>query len=213
MLCSLQNRLTVSISHRDAPSSSGPSAAGEEQRDSLILLCEAGGWLGACSTGPAPAAPGRTKCRVSGDHPATPARADTQPPPLPIQCHGGKLSLRCGATEKAEKQVLTAAVGEHGFSLPAVLWTLPAAAAHHCSRQQNSPALPPARQPRAPGGLKQNELLWRDYPSAPGRAEQASMSVLGSGLLGNRKQCRLIFNSFVQSSTKNSPKFWGLVSL
>lgn len=37
--------------------------------------------------------------------------------------------------------------------------------------------------------------------------------MLGSGLLSNRKQSRLIFNSFLQASTKNFPKFMGLISL
>lgn len=142
MLCSLQKRLTVSISHRDAPSSSGPSAAGEEQRDSLILLCEAGDWLGACGTGPAPAAPGRTKCRVPGDRPATPARADTQPPPLPIQCHrhGEALAPLWGNRKGRE----AGAVGcRQGARL------LPSCCALDSPRSRGTPLLPPAEQPRS----------------------------------------------------------------
>lgn len=166
--------------------------------------------------------------REAGWEPAVPALLRQHPagqsavslgivlPPRPGQIHSphrcpsnaistGKLSLCCGATGKAERQVSMAAIEEHGFSLPA--------AARHCSHQQNSPTLLPARQPRAPGGLKQNKLLQWDYPSVPRQAEQASVSVLGSGLLSNHKQSWLIFSCFVQSSTKNSPKRMGLISL
>lgn len=178
------------------------------------MLWEAGGWLGACGTSPAPAAPGRTNCHVPGDHPACPARMNMQPPPLLIQCHqhGEALARPWGSRSGRE----AGGDGCHrGAQLlpPAVLRSLPTAAAHHCSCQQNSPALPPAREPQALGGLKQNKLLWWDYPSVPRRAEQGSASVLGSGLLSDRKQSRLIFNSFLQASTKNFPKFWGLISL
>lgn len=109
MLCSLQKRLTVSVSHRDAPSSSSPSAAGEEQRDSLILPCDTGGWRGARGTGSAPAAPGGTKCRVPGTILLPRPGQRCSPHRCPSDTSSmGKLWLRCGATGKAERQVPTA---------------------------------------------------------------------------------------------------------
>lgn len=203
MLCSLQKRLTVSASHRDAPSSSGPSAT-ERNKGTHSFCCaeREAGWEPAV-----PALLRQDEVPRPWDHPATPARAgDTAPTAArPTPAAWGNSRSAVGQQER-QRQVPS--------GLLRSCWAL--GSPRCCS----APLLPAAERPRSASrtaatgtSSAEAELPRWDYPSVPGRAEQASMSVLGSGLRSHRKQSWLIFSSFVQPLTKNSPKFMGLINL
>lgn len=196
MLCSLQKRLKVSASHRDAPSSSGPSAT-ERNKGTHSFCCaeREAGWEPAV-----PALLRQDEVPCPWDHPATPARAgDTAPTAArPTPAAWGNSRSAVGQQER-QRQVPS--------GLLRSCWAL---GSPRCSRQQNGPALPPARQPRAPAALKQNSPggITPVYPGGLNKHPRAcSAAVCGATANNPALFSALLYNP----SLRIPPNLWGLL--